>query len=808
MKKNYLKNLVVLLLFGNSAQFLNAQCTAPPAPSVSGGTIAGCVSSANFTLTATPNGTNVVGWYANPYGGNALSTNSVFTTPTLTGAATYYVGQSTRTSLNDSVFMPAYNNNVAAQETRGYYFTAPHDFIITGLRVPVAIGGTVSGIAVIKLPIAPPLYTSVTNTFSTLYLNQTITGTNVVAVNIPVYAGDIIGVLGERDNYSAYGVNGGTGTYASTMGIGGTAVTLNRMGMLFNLATTAPQDLWTETVNTIGIVEMYISKGCNSPLKQVNVNVVPVPQVTVIPPPKICANSSYTLNAGGALTFTWTNGPQTSSYVVNPSSTTTYSVKGSIQSNCTTSLTTVTISVDPGVPTLTTLSSSNPVCSGNTLVLSGAGAATYTWAGGANSVTDNIAFVPIATQQYTLYGTNSCGTSSKLITVTVNPTPTLITAVTPTAVCEGHTATLSVTGASTYSWEAATSLGSTFVITPTVSGAYNVTGTTSAGCPGSGSQYITLNPVPLITAGAVGGKTLVCSGGSATLTSSGADTYSWTSGAQTYTDIVNPMSTQVYTVTGTYTSTQCYSEKAVTINVFSPAVSISSDMTVCKGAAVTLTADAGANATYVWSTGSLFYYAPITASIPSTYIVTAQSTTLNGVKCSNTASVQVFIHPDPTVHVVSTRTAICRGEKTILTASGGTIYSWSNLTAKTATVQVNPIDLNNPTTYSVTGTDINGCNGNAAISVKVSACTGINEFNSEAFLVSVYPNPNNGTFVVQTKSGIQLTLLNELGQEIRQLNFTEENQFQETVEGLSTGIYFIRGMHDGMPVQNKLVVTK
>src|SRR5687768_8552038 len=207
MKKNYLKIFFGVLLLFSSEKIMRAQCTAPAPPSVSGGTIAGCVSSASFTLTANATGTNLIGWYPNSFGGNALSTNSVFTTPTLTSGATYYVGQSTTQGIVEALAMPTYSNNVGAQETRGYYFTAPVDFIITGLRVPVAIGGTVSGIAVVKLPSAPPLYPSVTNTFNTLYLNQNITGTNVTTVHIPVKAGDIIGVLGERDNYSAYGPN-------------------------------------------------------------------------------------------------------------------------------------------------------------------------------------------------------------------------------------------------------------------------------------------------------------------------------------------------------------------------------------------------------------------------------------------------------------------------------------------------------------------------------------------------------------------------------------------------------------------------
>jgi hypothetical protein len=808
MKKNYLKILFAICLFCASGTNVHAQCVAPSPPAVSGGTIAGCVSSAAFTLTGSPTGTNLIGWYADPFGGNALATTAIFTTPSLTSGATYYVGQSTAQQGIDTLALPTYSSNVGAMETRGYYFTAPVDFIITGLRAPVAIGGTVSGIAVVKLAAAPPLYASVTNSFNTLYLDQAITGTNIVSVNIPVYAGDIIGVLGERAGYSAYGPNTGNGVFSSTLGVGSTTLNLYRMGMLYNLATQTPTNLWTETVNTIGIVEMYVRRTCNSTLTPVTVTVVPAPNVTVAPPPTICANSSYTLSAGGAVTFTWTGGPQSSTYVVNPSTTTTYSVQGSILSNCTSTVTAVTVSVVPSIPTLTATSSSSAICSGNTLALNGLGAPTYTWAGGVNSITNNIAFYPVATQQYTLYGTNACGTASTMITVTVNPTPTLITSSTPTAVCEGRSATLTVTGAATYSWAAASAPGATLIISPSVSSSYSVTGISNAGCPSTTGQVVVVNSSPTISIGAASNNTLVCSGDPVTLTSGGADTYSWNTGAMTSTNLVNPVSTQVYTVTGTYTTNQCYSTNTITITVFSPTLSMTSNTSVCYGTLLTLTANAGPGATYLWSNGSIFDNTAITATVSGPYSVSASTGTDNGLYCPSSGSLFVTVNPNPTVNVVSTRTLICKGEVTTLTASGASSFAWTSNTLTTASIPVSPILVNATTPYTVTGKDANGCQATATIGIRVNACAGINDVKEAGDLIVVYPNPNNGNFTIQVKSNMDLVLTNELGQVIKPLSFTAENNFQQTVQGLSSGIYFITGVHNDASIQRKLIVTK
>jgi hypothetical protein len=809
MKKNYFKIIFVLLLFFAAEKNLKSQCTAPAPPTVSGGTIAGCVSSAAFTLTGAPTGTNVIGWYADSFGGNALSTNSIYTTPTLTTGTTYYVGQSGNVSATvDPLAMPSYSRNVPAQETRGYYFTAPVDFIITGLRVPVAVGGTISGIAVMKFPVAPPLYTNVTNTFSTLYLNQAIAGTSIVPVNIPVYSGDIIGVLGERNDTSAYGPNLGTGIFTSTLGVSGPTVNLNRMGMLYNLATQTPTNLWTETVNTIGIIEMYVRQACNSTLTPVTVTIVPTPTVVVTPPPVICANSAYTLSASGASTYTWTGGPQTSSYVVNPSTTTTYSVRGSILSTCTSSLSTVTISVNIGIPTLTASSSSSAICSGNTVTLNGSGAPTYTWAGGLNTVTNNSPFFPLATQLYTLYGTNACGTGSTTITVIVNPTPTLITSSSPTTVCLGNTVTLSVTGAATYSWAAATAAGSVLILTPSVSAAYNVSGISSAGCPATATHILFVNPNPIVSASA--SNSLVCSGGTSALTALGASSYSWNSVPGGSAIFVNPLTTTIYTLTGSFT-TGCNSSVTLIVNVFSPTISISANTIICKGTAVNL--NAGAATTYVWSNG-LPSQQNVTVSPSSTtiYSVTGTVDNQSGLICPANNTVQVTVNPNPTITAVSSRTnnIICKGESVLLTALGagssGT-YTWSagvtsiNAVSTTAT----PTTL---TTYTVRGTDNNGCNGSGQVSINVVTCLGIKTLASNSSGISIYPNPANNLVNIVSEVNTEIIIVNELGQALLSMKLDEANNYQVTVTGLPAGVYFITAITNNTMFRQKIIITK
>jgi len=72
----------------------------------------------------------------------------------------------------------------------------------------------------------------------------------------------------------------------------------------------------------------------------------------------------------------------------------------------------------------------------------------------------------------------------------------------------------------------------------------------------------------------------------------------------------------------------------------------------------------------------------------------------------------------------------------------------------------------------------------------------------------IYPNPNNGEFVVRSNSDISLTLINELGQIVRTVMVTESNNHTVSVSDLAKGIYFMTGQKDGAQIHQKIVVVK
>lgn len=198
----------------------------------------------------------------------------------------------------------------------------------------------------------------------------------------------------------------------------------------------------------------------------------------------ICSGNSATLNVAGAggtgtLSYLWSNNSTSVATVVTPTTNTVYSVTAIDANSCTaTSTLNVNISQNPTVTV-----SGSVVCVGSSIVLTANGASSYTWNTSAN--TSTISVSPTVTTVYTVSGQSSAGCSGPLSTLvhtlTVTPLP-IVTAVSSTSLlCSGTTATLTASGAVSYSW---TGIGSGVqaVISPTTTTAYTVTGTNGNGC--------------------------------------------------------------------------------------------------------------------------------------------------------------------------------------------------------------------------------------------------------------------------------------------------------------------------------------
>ncbi len=227
-------------------------------------------------------------------------------------------------------------------------------------------------------------------------------------------------------------------------------------------------------------------------------------------------------------------------------------------------------------------------------------------------------------------------------------------------------------------------------------------------CALTGSLEVIINPNPTIQ---INESPEICEGQSATLTTSTSatgGTYSWQPGGQTSNQItVSPTTTTTYSVS--YTLNGCTSSltsAVVTVNPNIP-VDAGANVSVCQGGQVTLTASGTPN--NVWS-GGISDGVAFTPTQTTTYYVTGTSAS----GCITTDSVIVTVNNNPTINA-GTPLTVCIGDQIVLQGSGaGTngTYTWSN-----GVIDGQPFTVNGTQTYTLTGTDANGCEGTATVLV-------------------------------------------------------------------------------------------
>jgi hypothetical protein len=216
----------------------------------------------------------------------------------------------------------------------------------------------------------------------------------------------------------------------------------------------------------------------------------------------------------------------------------------------------------PNVPAIN-ITGNQAICTGQTATLLASGAISYSWSN--SSIGPMISISPSATSVYTVTGStiiNSCR-SKKTFTVSVNPVPVISIGGNQT-VCEYDTLLLQSTGAGTYTWSTGVTGSVQTITSPATGSIISVTGSAQNGCQSASSVTLVTFQTPTIT---VGGNNEICSGESTTLTASGGNIYQWPQYGVGPSITVSPLSTNIYTVTGTSTLGNCYSTELYLVNV-------------------------------------------------------------------------------------------------------------------------------------------------------------------------------------------------------------------------------------------------
>lgn len=675
---------------------------------------AGCLSSLNAAVTLTVNPVPSVSQTA------SVDTLCAGTTTTLTAVgANSYTWNSGAGSFNTSTSNPT-------------VFTAPNATVATTVAITL-IGTNSFGCA---NPVPDTLLLTID---AAPAISNTITASNICN--------------GATTTISVSGAN----TYTWTNS-GGSLNTTSGDTVVFTAPTVTTATNYTVSVNGTAL------NGCVTPVPTdvvvtVNPNPVIIPTYTLN---NLCEGLNTAFSASGASTYTWTASSGTLSsangspvtftpQVTGSAATITLTVDGISGAGClSTGVASFTISIDPA-PVPSAASSTTSICSGGTTTLTATGASTYTWNASSgvmntNNSTPSIYTAPgvtvATTATITLNGTSSAGCANLVadtVFISIDAMPVLTTGGINSSICSGDTATLTVGGATTYTWS--TSLGNLSPTTgsttsytagsvsaPTAA-TITVNGSSAAGCPAAPTVLsFTVNPLPVPNI--LSTNTVICSGTATSFTAFGANTYTWSAGSGAFSSTTGtPVTYTAPVISATNTITisvnaasgaGCLSASPTTVAVIvnaEPPTSIATPPSqVCSGNSTSIVASGAPS--YSWtatsgtvtpSTGNLVTFQSPTVSAVT--IVTVAVTGDNGT-CSNSSPVITTVTVNPiTVPVISLSgsPALCQGDTVILTSNPTTGILW-NTGATTPSITVTTSG-----SFTVIATNSFGCSAASSV---------------------------------------------------------------------------------------------
>lgn len=529
----------------------------------------------------------------------------------------------------------------------------------------------------------------------------------------------------------------------------------------WNYANGTDQNSWEPEFEFLStgmyIVRLTITNSCGSFFYQDTVIAQGPPQLSIPVLGPICAGESIapipTINDCYELTdsYTWdfTGGNPSSSSNQVPGSINypnagVFDVTLEIENQCGTVQVTRPLTVNS--PPIANAGNDVAFCSGQNAVIGSVpvGGVSYSWnpalnlsnAFSSNPTVNgtNVTPDPILQQYVLTASTSATCLSTDTVIVTVNPIPVL--AVNNPTICAGETADLLVSGAGiggTYTWNPDADLSCEDCEDPTVTtlatSTYTVVGENSHGCSSSINSTVTVNPLPIVNAGA---DQLLCDqpitvtlvgnpiggvwSGSPNVTAGGDFTPNGS-------EISNLVYEYIHPITG------CENSDTILVTVSSAVIpTISALDSVCINSGIVdlstlLNADP-LGGTFSGNGVSGINFNPATAGVGTHEIIYFYGAST----CQSSDTAQIIVNA---VSVLATaNAAICINDTVALSVTGagvGGSYSWTPNT----TLSCDDCDSPNAwplitTTYTIQGTNSFGCSSSTTSTVTVNPLPVVN----------------------------------------------------------------------------------
>ena len=427
-------------------------------------------------------------------------------------------------------------------------------------------------------------------------------------------------------------------------------------------------------------------------------------------------------------------------------------------------------------PAISILTPNDTICSGTGAYLYATGASSYTWAPAATLSNANVAYPtasPTTTTVYTVTGSNACGIATPqtvIITTIPSPgTPTLSGTSNPFSLCQGKDTVLSVVPSGSYyqtwydSYGNHLTTGSTSIsYRDTVNETDFVTVADSSGANGCLGSPLTIQAniyLSPVISGYIIPLNTTCFGLPDSISVTGADSYVWSPSAGLQIDtgnavVATPSITTNYTVTGSKSGCPSLATGVFTVAGY-PVPSISYTLTNVAPQYWVAYPTYSPNLAYVdwdWGDGTdtLAFYPSHIYSVPGAYNICITVTDTGG--CTTT---------------------YCQNDS-VYRLTNNSVYS-------------NMVYINVDSTQSNT--------------------TNLNKYvNSNE--ISIYPNPNNGSFIVGTNSASKqfMQVYDVNGKLV--LTQTLRGKTSIDASSLNEGVYNISLSSNAGVINKRLVIVR
>ncbi len=626
---------------------------------------------------------------------------------------------STATNLSDGNYSVTITDANSCIASATINITQPTSISASSLQTNICTGAS-NGSVITSVSGGVPSYTYLWNTGQTtssatglLSGNYSVTITDANACTY-ISSGIVslhpaVTVNSSQNNVSCYGGNNGTATIIPT---GGTPA--------FNYSWNNGQTTSSATNLSAGNYSLTITdaNGCSTS------TAVSITQPSILTSSTFqnnvsCyggSNGNATENASGgtlAYYYLWNNGETTSSITNLIAGN--YSVTIIDANGCTA---TNSISISQPISALASIpSQTNVSCNGGSngsaTVSAFGGTPSYSYLWNNGQTTSSVANLPAGNYSVTVTDGNNC---TNISTITISEPAQLNSNALQTNTCSGAnngTAAVSVSGGTSpylYLWNIGQTTSSVSGLTP---GNYSVSVTDAKSCTSSTTVTITLFPAVTSSSSQINVSCFGGNNGNASVNVSGGNSpyiYNWSNG-QTTSSTTN-LSVGNYSVIIT-DANGCTAINSISISqpaVITSTHSSTNSISCASNGTATESLSGGIPPyNYLWNNGQTT--STITGLSPGNFSVTI--TDFNGCTFVDTVKVGGI---GPPIANAGPDVSICSNNSTILLASGGINYSWSN-GGTFSSISVAPTTA---TSYTVIATDASGCTAMDSVNVFVN----------------------------------------------------------------------------------------